>query len=279
MKVLKNSLFKYIGILSTLIGVVFLITLLVDVFYSGVSRLNWQFVSGSLSRHAEVSGIFPAIMGTGLIMILTSIIAIPIGVGAGIYLEEYGNNNRFASFLEINIANLAGVPSIIYGILGLQLFSRWLDLGASFLTGALTLSLLILPIVIVATRSALKTVPSSLKEASYALGATKWQTIWFQIIPSSLGGILTGIILALSRAIGETAPLIVIGAKVFVSSPNSVYDPYTVLPLQIFNWVSRPQAAFAVNASAAIVVLLLITFLMNLTAIYLRNKSQSRNKF
>ena len=267
------------GILSTLIGIVFLITLLVDIFYSGVARIDWQFITGSLSRHPEISGIFPAIIGTILIMLLTAVIAIPIGVGAGIYLEEYGRNNRFASFLEINIANLAGVPSIIYGILGLQLFSRWLDLGASFLAAALTLALLILPIIIVATRSALKTVPLSMKEASYALGATKWQTIRFHVLPSSMGGILTGIILALSRAIGETAPLIVIGAKVFVSAPNSVYDPYTVLPLQIFNWVSRPQAAFAVNASAAIVVLLLITFLMNLSAIYLRNRSQSRIKY
>jgi phosphate transport system permease protein len=278
MKVFKNSLFKFVGILSTLMGVVFLITLLVDVFYSGMSRINWQFITGSLSRHAEISGIFPAIIGTILIMLLTAVIAIPIGVGAGIYLEEYGKNNRFATFLEINIANLAGVPSIIYGILGLQLFSRWLDLGASFLAGALTLALLILPIIIVATRSALKTVPLSMKEASYALGATKWQTTWHHVLPFSLGGILTGVILALSRAIGETAPLIVIGAKVFVSAPNSVYDPYTVLPLQIFNWVSRPQEAFAINASAAIVVLLLLTFVMNFSAIYFRNKSQARSK-
>src|SRR5690554_3427178 len=279
MKAFNNSLFKYLGIFSTLVGIVFLITLLVDVFSSGMSRINWQFVTGSLSRHAELSGILPAIIGTFLIMLLTAVIAVPVGVGAGIYLEEYGKNNRFASFLEINIANLAGVPSVIYGILGLQLFSRWLNLGASFMAGALTLSLLILPIIIVATRAALKTVPLSIKEASYALGSSKWQTIRHHIIPSALGGIMTGIILALSRAIGETAPLIVIGAKVFVSVPNSVYDPYTVLPLQIFNWVSRPQEAFAVNASAAIVVLLLITFIMNLTAIYLRNKSQGRHKF
>jgi phosphate transport system permease protein len=278
MKAFKNSLFKYLGIFSTIVGVVFLITLLVDVFYSGMSRISWDFVTGSLSRHAELSGILPAIIGTLLIMLLTAVIAIPIGVGAGVYLEEYGKNNRFASFLEINIANLAGVPSIIYGILGLQLFSRWMNLGASFLAGALTLSLLILPIIIVATRSALKTVPLSIKEASYALGATKWQTIWNHILPSALGGILTGIILALSRAVGETAPLIVIGAKVFVSVPNSVYDPYTVLPLQIFNWVSRPQEAFATNASAAIVILLLITFIMNFSAIYFRNKSQGRYK-
>lgn len=263
------------GMLSTLIGILFLIVLLVDIFSTGLPRLDWHFITGSLSRKPENSGIYPAIAGTLLMMLLTALIAIPIGIGAGVYLEEYGKNNRFAAFLEVNIANLAGVPSIIYGILGLELFSRGLNLGGSFMAGALTLALLILPIIIVSTRSALQTVPMSLKEASYALGASKWQTIWHHVLPFSLGGILTGIILALSRAIGETAPLIVIGAKVFVSVPHSIYDPYTVLPLQIFNWVSRPQQAFAVNASAAIIVLLLITFLMNITAIYLRNKSQS----
>ena len=267
------------GVLSTLIGIIFLIVLLIDIFSTGWGRLDWDFITGSLSRKPENSGIYPAIAGTVLIMLLTALIAIPIGVGAGIYLEEYGKNNRFAAFLEVNISNLAGVPSIIYGILGLELFSRGFNLGASFLAGALTLALLILPIIIVATRSALKTVPLSLKEASYALGATKWQTTWYHVLPFSMGGILTGIILAISRAIGETAPLIVIGAKVFVSAPHSIYDPYTVLPLQIFNWVSRPQQAFAVNASASIIVLLLITFIMNITAIYLRNKSQSNVKY
>lgn len=279
MKNFKNFLFKAVGLLSTLVGVVFLFILLYDIFSTGLDRIDWHFITGSLSRKAGNSGIFPAIAGTVLIMLLTAAIAIPLGIGAGIYLEEYGKNNRFASFLEINISNLAGVPSIIYGILGLQLFSQWMDLGASFLAGALTLALLVLPIIIVATRSALRTVPVSLKEASYALGASKWQTIWHHILPYSLGGILTGVILALSRAIGETAPLIVIGAKVFVSAPHSIHDPYTVLPLQIYNWVSRPQAAFAENAAAAIVVLLLITFLMNFSAIYLRNKRQARLKF
>lgn len=279
MKNFKNFLFKAVGLLSTLVGVVFLFILLYDIFSTGLDRIDWQFITGSLSRKAGNSGIFPAIAGTVLIMLLTAAIAIPLGIGAGIYLEEYGKNNRFASFLEINISNLAGVPSIIYGILGLQLFSQWMDLGASFLAGALTLALLVLPIIIVATRSALRTVPVSLKEASYALGASKWQTIWHHILPYSLGGILTGVILALSRAIGETAPLIVIGAKVFVSAPHSIHDPYTVLPLQIYNWVSRPQAAFAENAAAAIVVLLIITFLMNFSAIYLRNKRQARLKF
>lgn len=279
MKNFKNFLFKAVGLLSTLVGVVFLFILLYDIFSTGLDRIDWQFITGSLSRKAGNSGIFPAIAGTVLIMLLTAAIAIPLGIGAGIYLEEYGKNNRFASFLEINISNLAGVPSIIYGILGLQLFSQWMDLGASFLAGALTLALLVLPIIIVATRSALRTVPVSLKEASYALGASKWQTIWHHILPYSLGGILTGVILALSRAIGETAPLIVIGAKVFVSAPHSIHDPYTVLPLQIYNWVSRPQAAFAENAAAAIVVLLVITFLMNFSAIYLRNKRQARLKF
>ena len=271
----KNTLFKYWGIFCTLVGIVFLIVLLVDIFSTGLPRLDWDFITGSLSRKPEDSGIYPAIIGTLLMMMLTALISIPIGIGAGIYLEEYGKNNRFASILEVNIANLAGVPSIIYGILGLELFSRGLNLGGSFMAGALTLALLILPIIIVSTRSALQTVPLSIKEASYALGASKWQTVWHHVLPISFGGILTGIILALSRAIGETAPLIVIGAKVFVSAPHSIHDPYTVLPLQIFNWVSRPQQAFGVNASSAIIVLLIITLLMNMTAIYLRSKSQS----
>jgi phosphate transport system permease protein len=254
-----------------------LVLLLADIISDGLLRINLRFITGSASRFAELAGIFPALIGTTWIMLLTALFAVPVGVAAAIYLEEYGKNNFFASFLEINIANLAGVPSIIYGILGLQVFSRMLNLGASFLAGALTLSLLILPIIIVATREALKTVPNSIREASYALGATRWQTIRRQVLPAAGGGILTGIILALSRAIGETAPLIVIGAKVFVSVPHSIYDPYTVLPLQIFNWVSRPQKAFFTNAAAAILILLLLTFLMNGLAIYLRGRWQRAN--
>jgi phosphate transport system permease protein len=274
LKLFRDKLFRILGVLATLTGFAMLVLLLLNVVLDGWLRINWSFITGQASRHAEVAGILPALVGTTWMMLLTVAFAIPVGVAAAIYLEEYGSNNRFAAFLEINIANLAGVPSIIYGILGLQVFSRLMNLGASFMAGALTLSLLILPIIIVATREALRTVPRTIREASYALGATKWQTVWHQVLPAACGGILTGIILALSRAIGETAPLIVLGARIFVSVPHSLFDPYTVLPLQIFNWVSRPQAAFFTNAAAAISILLALTFLLNGSAIYLRNRWQ-----
>jgi phosphate transport system permease protein len=201
-------------------------------------------------------------------------------VGAGIYLEEYGKKNKLATFLEINIANLAGVPSIIYGLLGLEVFVRMMKMGNSILAGSLTLALLILPIIIVSTREALSAVPSSVRDASNALGASKWQTIWHQILPASFGGILTGVILALSRAVGETAPLIVIGALAYVPfAPSGPLDEFTVLPIQIFNWVTRPQHEFVINAAAAIMVLLLITFIMNGIAVYLRNRWQNKMKW
>jgi phosphate transport system permease protein len=210
-------------------------------------------------------------------MVFTTIIAFPLGVSAGIYLQEYAKNNWLSRFLELNIANLAGVPSIIYGLLGLEIFVRGMNLGSSVLAGALTLSLLILPIIIVATREALRAVPYSIREASYAMGASKWQTTSLQTLPAAFGGILTGVILSLSRAIGETAPLIVIGALTYVPFvPTSPTDSFTVLPIQIFNWVSRPQAGFFVNAAAAIIVLLTLTFLLNGIAIYLRNKWQKK---
>jgi phosphate transport system permease protein len=210
-------------------------------------------------------------------MLLTVIFAIPVGVGAGIYLEEYSKKSRLASLLEINISNLAGVPSIIYGLLGLGIFVRYFNFGGSILAGSLTLSLLILPIIIVATREAIKAVPPSLKEASFALGASKWQTIRSVVLPSSFGGILTGIILSLSRAIGETAPLIVVGAMAYVPFvPHSLFDTFSVLPMQIFNWTTRPQQGFAVAASAAIIILLLITFIMNGIAVYFRNRWQKK---
>jgi phosphate transport system permease protein len=210
-------------------------------------------------------------------MVLTAVIAIPLGVSAGIYLQEYGKKSKVASIVEVNISNLAGVPSIIYGLLGLEIFVRILNMGSSLLAGASTLSLLILPVIIVATREALKAVPNSLREASFAMGATKWQTIWYQILPAASGGIVTGVILALSRAVGETAPLIVIGALAYVPFvPQSPMDEFTVLPMQIFNWVSRPQKEFLENGAAAIIVLLAITFCMNGIAIYFRNRWQKK---
>jgi phosphate transport system permease protein len=201
-------------------------------------------------------------------------------VAAGIYLEEYAKQGRLSKILEINISNLAGVPSIIYGLLGLEVFARLMGLGASVLAGSMTLSLLILPIVIVATRESIKAVPSSIRDASFALGASKWQTVYFQVLPASFGGILTGIILALSRAVGEAAPLIVVGALAYVPfAPSTPMDEFSVLPIQIFNWISRPQHGFLINASAAIIVLLVITFAMNGIAIYLRNRWQKNIKW
>ena len=276
---LKDRLFKFWGIFCTLIGLVLLIFFIGDILIDGIRRIDWAFITDLPSRKAEKSGIYTALMGRIWILLLTAVIAFPMGVAAGIYLEEYAKNNKFAGLLEINISNLAGVPSIIYGLLGLEVFVRMMNLGASVLAGSLTLSLLILPIIIVATREAIKAVPSSIKDASYAMGASKWQTIWYQTLPASAGGILTGIILALSRAVGETAPLIVIGALAYVPFvPQSPMDEFSVLPIQIFNWISRPQPGFIENAAAAIIILLLITFLMNGIAVYFRNKWQKKLK-
>lgn len=272
-----DSTFKYVGIACTFIGLIILALLIVQIVSDGIGRIDWEFLTNLPSRRAAKAGILTAWTGTAWILALTAIIAIPLGVAAGIYLQEYGRKNKLASFIELNITNLAGVPSIIYGLLGLQIFVRALNFGGSLLAGAFTLALLILPILIVATREALKAVPNSLREASYGMGATKWQTIWYQILPAASGGILTGIILALSRAVGETAPLIVIGALAYVPFvAKTPMDEFTVMPMQIFNWASRPQQAFLVNAAAAIVILLLITFLMNGIAMYLRNRWQKK---
>ena len=277
---LKNNIFKYWAISCTLFGIAMLLIFLINIVIDGVGRLDWKFITDLPSRKPELAGIYTAIMGTVWILGLTAIIAIPIGVAAGIYLEEYGKKSRFANILEINITNLAGIPSIIYGILGLEVFVRMFGLGNSVIAGALTLSLLILPIIIVATREAIKAVPKTIREASFALGATKWQTISQQILPAAGGGVVTGVIFALSRAIGETAPLIVVGALTYVPFvPQSPMDQYSVLPMQIFNWISRPEKEFATNAAAAIIVLLLITFIMNGFAIYLRNRWQKKVKW
>lgn len=274
---LKDQLFKIWGIGCTLIGLVILFFFIGDILIDGIQRIDWDFITNLPSRKAEKSGIYTALMGSIWILLLTTIIALPIGVAAGIYLEEYSKKGKLSALLEINISNLAGVPSIIYGLLGLEVFVRIMNLGASVIAGSLTLSLLILPIIIVATREAIKAVPSSIKDASYALGASKWQTIWYQILPASSGGILTGVILALSRAVGETAPLIVIGALAYVPfAPSTPMDEFSVLPIQIFNWISRPQHGFIENAAAAIIILLLITFVLNGIAVYFRNKWQKK---
>lgn len=277
---LKDKAFQVFGIFCTFIGLIVLGIFLVDILIEGLGRINWDFLMDLPSRRASRAGILTAWAGTIWILILTTLIAFPLGISAGVYLEEYARKSKLASFLEINIANLAGVPSIIYGLLGLEIFVRQMGLGASLLAGALTLSLLILPIIIVTTREAIKAVPKSIRDGSFALGASKWQTVWHQVLPASFGGILTGVILALSRAVGEAAPLIVIGALAYVPFvPSSPSDEFTVLPIQIFNWVSRPQADFAVNAAAAIIILLIITFLLNGIAVYLRNKQQKKIKW
>jgi phosphate transport system permease protein len=277
---IKDELFRYLGIFCTSIGIILLAIFIGSIFRDGVGRIDFDFLSSLPSRKAEKAGILTAWTGSLWIFVLTAIIAIPLGVSAAIYLEEYSKKTRFASFLEINITNLAGVPSVIYGILGLEIFVRTLTLGGSILAGASTLALLILPIIIVATREAIKAVPSSIKEASYGMGASKWQTIWYQILPASGGGIATGIILALSRAIGETAPVIVIGALAYVPFvAKTPMDEFTVLPIQIFNWVSRPDHAFVINAAAGIIILLGVTFLLNGIAVYLRYKWQKKSNW
>jgi phosphate transport system permease protein len=276
----QDIIFKYFGLACTMLGIVVLALLMYNIISSGISRISWDFIMNGPSRMASKSGIFTAWVGTLWIMVLTSFIAFPIGIGAALYLEEYNKKSTLANIIEINIANLAGVPSIIYGLLGLELFARAFGLGESVLTGALTLSLLILPIIIVSTREALKSVPYSIREASYALGASKWQTIWNQVLPASIGGIFTGVILSLSRAIGETAPLLVIGALLFVPHPpEGIMDSFTVLPIQIYNWVSRPERAFSENAAAAIIILLGITFFMNGIGVYIRHTWQKKIKW
>ncbi len=277
---IQDNLFRWFGILCTLFGLLMLGVFLISVLKEGAPRLSAQFFTSLPSRKPESAGILIPLLGTIWIMVLTSLIAIPLGVASGIYLEEYGKRNRIASIIEINITNLAGVPSIIYGLLALEVFVRILGLGKSLLAGSLTLALLILPIIIVATREALKAVPKTIREASYALGATKWQTTWHQVLPASSGGIVTGVILAISRAIGETAPLIVIGAMLYITTvPSSPMDDFSVLPIQIFNWLSRPQKGFIINATAAIIILLAITFILNGIAIYLRNRWQKKVKW
>lgn len=276
---LKDQAFKFWGIACTFLGLILLVIFIGSIIVDGVQRIDWSFITSLPSRKAERAGIYTALMGSVWILIFTTIIALPLGIAAAIYLEEYAKESKLASLLEVNISNLAGVPSIIYGLLGLEVFVRILEMGASVLAGSFTLALLILPIVIVSTRESIKAVPKSIRDASFALGASKWQTVSQQLLPASFGGILTGIILALSRAVGETAPLIVIGALAYVPfAPSSPMDEFSVLPIQIFNWISRPQHGFETNAAAAIIILLLITFVMNGIAVYFRNRWQSKFK-
>ena len=272
-----GTVFQAICLVSIGFSIAVLLILLVDVARDGLRWLSWDFLTRFPSRIPERAGIKSAILGSLWMMLLTASISFPLGVGAAIYLEEYAPKNWFTRLLQTNIANLAGVPSIVYGILGLAIFVRFMGFGRSVLAGAATLALLILPVVIISSQEALKAVPNSLREASYGVGATKWQTIRHQVLPVALPGILTGTILSLSRAIGETAPLIMIGALTFIAfSPTSPMDPFTVLPIQIFNWTAKPQADFHDLAAGAIIVLLVVLLVMNAAAIILRNKFQKR---
>ena len=274
-----DLLFQIVSLFTLVIALAALGVLVVDIFNDGASRLSWTFLTNIASRRPDEAGVYHALMGSIWVILLTGALALPIGVAAAIYLEEYGTRSRVARFIELNIANLAAVPSIIYGLLGLGVFVRLMQMGQSVMAGAATLALLALPVVILSTREALRTVPSTIREGSYALGATKWQTIWHQVLPMALPGVLTGLILALSRAIGETAPLITIGALTYIPfAPDSVWSKFTVLPIQIFNWVSRPQAEFKVNAAAGILVLLALLLSMNAIAIVVRDRYQRQGR-
>lgn len=256
---------------ATLLSLSLLAILIGKIVLEGYGRLDWQLISSFPSRFPEQAGIKAALVGSLWLILLTAIISVVIGVGAAVYLEEYAPKTRLRGLIQTNIANLAGVPSIVYGILGLGLFVRALALQRSLIAGALTLSLVILPIIILASQEALRAVPDSIRRASYALGATRWQTIRHQVLPASIPGIMTGVILALSRALGEAAPLVMIGALNYVAFvPRSLDDPFTALPIQIFNWTSRPQPEFHELAAAAILVLLVMLLGMNAIAVFVR---------
>jgi phosphate transport system permease protein len=276
-EVLMEWLFLASAWFALLLTISVLLAILGKLFADGLTRINWQFLTSFPSRRPEEAGIFSAWVGTLYVMFLTAAIALPLGIGAAIYLEEFASRNWFTRLVELNINNLAGIPAIIYGLLGLQVFVRWFRMGESVLAGACTLAIMSLPVIIVASREALRAVPVSIREAALALGATRWQTVRDHVLPLAIPGILTGTILALSRAIGEAAPLVTIGALTFVAFlPKSPIDPFTVLPIQAYNWVSRPQPEFHRNAAAALIVLLALLLLMNSIAIYLRNRYQQR---
>jgi phosphate transport system permease protein len=289
----NDILFATLGLLAIMFGLLALLTLFVDLVMDGYPRFNIQFFSDFPSRRAGSAGLLSAWVGSLLIMLVTFLTAVPIGVAAGLYLEEYAPKNWFSDLIEINVSNLAGVPSIIYGLLALGLFVYGLNLGQSILTAGLTLGLLILPIVIVSTREAIRAIPIAIREAAYAVGATKWQVVKDHIVKYSQGGILTGVIIGMSRALGETAPIITIGALTFIAflppSPITTEIPFinfewlsssfTVLPIQMFNWLSRPDHAFHINAAATGAIIIVVTLLMNGTAIWLRYKIRKNIKW
>ena len=290
---MNDYIFSVIGLLALMIGLLTLLTLFIDLIYDGSERFNLQFLSDYPSRRAAHAGLLSAWVGSTLVMTITFLTAVPMGVAAGLYLEEYAPKNWFSDIIEINVSNLAGVPSIVYGLLALGLFVYGLGLGQSILTAGLTLGLLILPIVIVSTRESIRAIPVAIREAGYAVGATKWQVVYDHVLKYSYGGVLTGIIIGMARALGETAPIITIGALTFIAflppSPITAEPPYlnfdwlssgfTVLPIQMFNWLSRPDHAFHVNAAATGAIIILVTLLMNGYAIRLRYKIRQNIKW
>jgi phosphate transport system permease protein len=285
-----DYLFAVIGLACMLFGIVVLFVLIGDMLLNGLPKLNAGFFTEFPSRRAAQAGVLSALVGSLYVMLVTALVAIPIGVAAGMYLEEYAPKNVFTGFIELNISNLAAVPSIIYGLLGLGLFVYAFGFGASILSAGLTLALLILPIIIVATRESIRGIPQWVREAAYGCGATRWQVVSDHILPYSMSGILTGVIIGLARAIGESAPLIVVGAVTFIASlppipgvegslSETLLSDFTVMPIQMFNWTSRPEAAFQVNAAAAGIVLIIVTLGMNGVAIYLRYRLRKAIKW
>ncbi|MGD9636369.1 MAG: phosphate ABC transporter permease PstA [Pirellulales bacterium] len=276
-KAFMSQAFAVVCLMTTVFCVLVLALLLISIFYQGFPWLTWRFLTSFPSRFPARAGILPALVSSIWLIALTTLFSVPIGVGAAVYLEEYSKASRFRSLVQLNISNLAGVPSIVYGILGLGLFVRTLMLERSILAGALTLSLVVLPIIILAAQEALRAVPDSIRRASYALGATRWQTVRHQVLPAALPGIMTGVILAISRALGEAAPLVAIGAATFITFvPKSPWDEFSSLPVQIFDWASRPQAEFRDVAGAGIIVLLSLLIVLNAGAVYVRYRYGQR---
>ncbi|MDG5470813.1 phosphate ABC transporter permease PstA [Jeotgalibacillus sp. ET6] len=276
-RLLKNKVLKAIFLAATMFGLIVLAILLYRIVTQGSEYLSLEFFTSFASRIPENSGIKAAILGSIYLMLLVAPISMFLGVGTAVYLEEYAKKNKFTDFIRINISNLAGVPSVVFGLLGLTIFARFFGLGISLMAAALTMSLLILPIIIVASQEAVRSVPKELRDASYAMGATKWQTILRIVLPAAIPGILTGSILALSRAIGETAPLVVLGIPtILMFTPDSIMSTFTALPMQIFDWTKRPQVAFHDVAAAGIIVLMTLLIIMNSIAVFIRNKYQKR---
>ena len=274
----QGRAFHVLCLLAILIALGMLAALLFNILSQGWDRVSWDFLTSLPSEiNSERAGIYPALLGSVYVVSITAVTSFTLGVGAALYLEEYAGRHWMVRVIQVNITNLAGVPSVVYGLLGLEIFARSLHLGNTILAGGLTMALLALPIVIIAAQEGLRAVPSSLREGGLALGATRWQTIWHLVLPQAFPGIMTGVILAVSRAIGEAAPLIVVGAVAFVPfAPDGPLSRFTVLPIQIFNWISRPQAGFHEAAAAGIIVLLVALLVMNAAAVLLRNKFQKR---